>query len=190
MVATVLLLGLLSVAATTDLVRHKIYNWTTYPGILAAWGLNGLGTLLGRAALVDWETLEALGWIGLADSLLGFAACGFVLLVCFVLFHVKGGDVKLLAMMGAVLGADRGITAMLWTFVLGGCAGLIALVWRLGPATLLRLALRQLGWLARWAQPGPLTTEERTQFQSPLYLAPCALAATVIVEFSLVERFL
>ena len=38
MVATVLLLALVAVAAITDLLRHKIYNWTTYSGILAGLG--------------------------------------------------------------------------------------------------------------------------------------------------------
>ncbi len=190
MVATVLLVGLLSVATATDVVRHKIYNWTTYSGILAAWGLNGLGSVLEWAGVMDERALERLGWVGLADSFVGFLACGFILLVCFVLFKVGGGDVKLMAMMGAVLGTDRGIIAMLWTFVLGGCAGLIALVWRLGPWKLVSLAGRQLLWLVRLARPSPLSPDERAQLQPPLYLAPSALAAAVIVQFSLVERIL
>ena len=33
------------------------------------------------------------------------------------MFKVGGGDVKLIAMLGAFLGPEQGITAMLWTFV-------------------------------------------------------------------------
>ena len=83
MVTTALLLGLLVVATATDLSRHKIYNWTTYPGILAALTLNAVGTLLLRTTELEAERLRRwLGWIGLGESLFGFLACGLVLLVC------------------------------------------------------------------------------------------------------------
>ena len=191
MVATVLLLGLLVVATATDLRRHKIYNWTTYPGILTALVLNGIGTVLVATTGTDpdglAQSLQSLGWVGLAESVIGFLACGLVLLVCYVLFKVGGGDVKLMAMLGAFLGADRGIEAMLWTFVLGGCMGLIVLVWRVGPVRLTARVLRQVLWtisLGRWS---PLTPDERAQLQPPLFLAPSALAAAIIVQFSLVD---
>ena len=35
MVSTLTLLVLTAIAAYTDATRHKIYNWTTYPGIIA-----------------------------------------------------------------------------------------------------------------------------------------------------------
>jgi len=191
MVATVLLLGLLVVATATDLRRHKIYNWTTYPGILAALVLNGIGTVLVATTGTDpdglRQTLQSLGWVGLAESVIGFLACGLVLLACYVLFKVGGGDVKLMAMLGAFLGADRGIEAMLWTFVLGGAMGLVVLVWRVGPVRLTARVLRQVLWtisLGRWS---PLTPDERAQLQPPLFLAPSALAAAIIVQFSLVD---
>jgi prepilin peptidase CpaA len=187
MVATVLVLGLLVVAAATDLRWHKIYNTTTYPGILAACGLNTLGSLLVRVGIARPEALERLGWIGLGPSLVGCLACGLVLLVCYVLLRVGGGDVKLMAMVGAFLGPDRGVKAMLWTFVLGGCVGLVVLIWRVGPLRLLTAAVRHLLWTVRLRRLDPLTPDERAHLQPPLYLAPSALAAVVIVEFSLVE---
>jgi len=209
MVATVLLLGLLAVAAATDVARRRIYNWTTYPGILAAWAINAIGTIwlaiagagasggdgavehhppwfagtgLGPKTLCDW-----LGCIGLWDSLLGFLICGAVLLACFVLFRVGGGDVKLIAMLGAFLGVDGGLRAMLWTFVLGGCMGLIVLVWRVGPLRLAGAAARYLLWVIRLGRLSPLTPEQRVQLQPPLFLAPSALAAAVIVRFGLMD---
>ncbi len=192
MVSTVLLLGLLAVATATDLARHRIYNWSTYPGILAALGINGLGQAWLRATGEDPATLEmlqrGLGWIGLWESVFGFLICGMVLLACFVLFKVGGGDVKLIAMLGAFLGVDKGIRAMLWTFVLGGCAGLIVLVWRVGPLRLATAALRHLLWTIRLGRPSALTDDQRAQLQPPLFLAPSALAAVAIVEFSLLER--
>ncbi len=44
MLATLLLLGLVLVAAVTDFAQHKIYNWTTYTGLLIALALNAAGS--------------------------------------------------------------------------------------------------------------------------------------------------
>ena len=165
MLIPLVLLAFLSVAAVTDLRGHKIYNWNTYTGILAGLMLN--------AALDGWTAFE--------DSGLGFLVCGFVMLVCFVLFNVGGGDVKLIAMMGAFLGLQRGIEAMLWTFVLGAVMGCVILIWQFGFLSILvgvwkhlRLMLRVRGWIS-------LTEEERQPLKRWLFLAPSALAAAAVV---------
>jgi len=189
MIATALLLGLLAVATVTDVLWHRIPNSVTYSGILAALGLNGLGSLLVVVADLAPERLAVLGWIGLGQSLFGFFVCGFILLVCYVLLKVGGGDVKLIAMIGAILGPEQGVETMLWTFVLGGCMGLIVLVWKVGPWRLLSRMVRQLLYTIRIRQWSPLTEEERAQLQPPLFLAPSALAAALIVQFSLVDYF-
>jgi prepilin peptidase CpaA len=120
------------------------------------------------------------------ESLLGLSVCGFVMLVCFVMFKVGGGDVKLMAMLGAFLGPEQGITAMLWTFVLGACMGLIVLIWRVGPVRTMVLVFRRVAsvFLPMWFRG--LTDDERVQLQPPLFLAPSALAAVVIVRFSVI----
>jgi len=175
MPAAILLIGLTLAAAATDIARHKIYNWTTYPGILAALILSAAG-----------RSIEFHGArITFLESLLGLAICGFVMLACFVFFRIGGGDVKLIAMLGAFLGPEQGITAMLWTFVLGGCVGLIVLVWRVGPVRLAARTLRQILWSLRLGHWTSLDPAERAELQPPLYLAPTALAAVLIVLFSL-----
>ncbi len=186
MLSTALLLGLLAVAAATDIRRHRIYNWTTYPGILAALAINALGSVLVCTGLADEASLAWWGWIGLGDCVAGFLVCGFVLVACYVLLRVGGGDVKLMAMLGAFLGVDRGVEAMLWTFVLGGCMGLIVLVWRFGPLRVTTSVGRHLLWALRLGRFQPLTPAERAALQPPLFLAPCALVACVIVQFRLV----
>ncbi len=190
MLATVLLLSLVGVAAVTDLRRHMIYNWTTYPGILAALAFSATGSLLIRAGEVEETKLQQLGWLPLLESAMGLAACGLVMLVCFVLLNVGGGDVKLMAMVGALLGLDDGIKAMLWTFVLGACMALIVLVWRVGALRVLRRVGQQLLWLVRWRQWTPLSEDERAELQPPLFLAPNAFAAIVIVRFGLLDRWM
>ncbi len=181
MVAFAVLLALLAVASITDIRAHRIPNTITYSGMLIALAGNGVGDLWLVAGGSGAEALEWLGHVGLVPSLLGLLVCGLVMLVCYVFLHVGGGDVKLLAMMGAFLGPEKGIEAMLWTFVLGACAAIIILVWRVGAWRLFVRVLRQAGYtlrLGRW--PG-LTPEERAQLQPPLFLAPAALAAVVVM---------
>lgn len=177
-----LLLAFLAVATVTDVRRHRIYNWTTYPGILVG--------LLIRAYVAydrdnDW-------WAGLQDGLIGFLACGFLMLFCFVLFNVGGGDVKLIAMMGAFLGLHKGIEALLWTFVLGGIMGTVILIWQFGFLTIIanvarhiRLVFRARGWIS-------LTEEERKPLKRWLFLAPAAFAAVLILiadaEYHFLDR--
>lgn len=168
----IVLLCLVLVASVTDVARHRIYNWTTYPGMLL-----GLGGHV-------WQS----GWEGLQFSLAGLLVCGGIMLLCFVLFSIGGGDVKLLAMMGAFLGVHLGVESMLWTFVIGSVMGVALLVWEFGAASLvagtfrhLRLVAAARGWL-------PLTEREREPLQRWLYLAPAALVATGIVTFPELSR--
>lgn len=173
-VSTVLLLLLTATAAATDLVYHKIYNWTTYPGITTALVVNLLEH--------GWDEPG-----GLRDSLLGFVLCGGVMLVAFVFFSVGGGDVKLMAMLGAFFGLERGIESLLWTFVIGGVIGLSVLIWRVGIFKLIAGSLKHVLLSLRVVSWVPLTEDERRQLEPPLYLAPAALLAAVIVSFDLIR---
>jgi prepilin peptidase CpaA len=161
----IVLLMLVSVATITDLRFQKIYNWTTYPGIVLGFALRWLD---------DGQT-------GLEDAAWGAVGCGAVMLACFGLFQLGGGDLKLLTMMGAFLGWQRGFEALLWTFVLGGAAGVCWVVWQLGAWTILRRARRQLA--AMWQARGyvPLTEQDRAPLQRTMFLAPAALAAVMLV---------
>jgi len=183
------LLVLLVASSVTDVLWGRIPNKVTYSGLISGLGLNALGTFLVQLNWAKSSQLAEMGWVGLDRSLLGFFVCGLVMLACYVFFSIGGGDVKLIAMMGAFLGPERGITAMLWTFVLGACLGLIVLVWRVGPWQLLTQGGRHLLWSIRLGRWDPLTPEERAQLQPPLFLAPSALIATVIVAFDLVETY-
>lgn len=168
--AIVVLFCLLFVAAVTDLRRHKIYNWTTYTGMLAALVLNALG----------WGT-RGTGWASLQDSLAGLIACGFIMLFCFVLFNLGGGDVKLIAMIGAFLGLQQGIEALLWTCVLGGISAVAMLIWQLGFLRIISKTAGHLVLVVRARSWIPLSVEERQPLSRGLYLAPSALVAVGIV---------
>lgn len=178
MFLTFVLIVLVLTAAVTDSVSRRIYNWTTYPGILAGLLIAVGGALLQRfaPAIADqWQPL--VGWLPLSDALAGFFACGLLMLVCFVFLPTGGGDVKLLAMVGALAGLEKGLEVLLWTFVFGGCLGLTILIWRVGPLTLLKrasqllLGVLTLGTVLR---PPP---QEQKELQLPVFLGPCAAVA-------------
>jgi len=160
---------LLLVATITDICRKMIFNWNTYPGILLGFGLRWIGE----------------GQPGLEDSVKGFAVCGGLMLICFVLFALGGGDLKLMAMMGAFLGFERGVEALLWTLVLGGIFGTVAIVWQVGFVNIVIQVGTQLArmWKARgWV---PLDAEARQPLQQTLFLAPAALIAVFIVTWDI-----
>lgn len=159
------LIGLLIVATITDVRHQLIYNWNTYPGILGGLGLRW------------WEA----GRVGLDDGLQGVLACGGLMLFCFMFFGLGGGDVKLLAMIGAFLGFERGIEALLWTLVLGGVLGMAVLIWKMGVLTLLQGGIRQVIRVIRARGWVPLESDMRAPLGQLLYLAPAALTGVVIV---------
>jgi prepilin peptidase CpaA len=96
------------VASLEDLTRRAISNWI--PAAALAAGLM-------------WLTFFH-GWRGALSSIAG-AAVGFVLFfVVYWLGGRGGGDVKLMAGLGAVVGVERVVAAALWTSVLGAMLAL------------------------------------------------------------------
>jgi hypothetical protein len=127
------------------------------------------------------------GIVPISDSLTGFFACGAAMLVCYVFFPggIGGGDVKLVAMMGAFLGLSAGLEAMLWTFVLGGCQGLITLIWRIGAMEFVRRAVTRIWLTLRAGGHVDAATVETDSPSASLFLSPSALVAVLIVRLQL-----
>ncbi|MFK7976734.1 MAG: prepilin peptidase [Halioglobus sp.] len=109
-----LLLALLIPACAMDLWRHRIPNIITYPGLLA--GL-ALGLISGGAA-------------GLGIHLLGALAAGFPLLLMFLGGSLGGGDVKLMAAVGAVMGFPAALNALFASIMVGGLCAALILIWQ------------------------------------------------------------
>jgi prepilin peptidase CpaA len=158
----IVLFAALTIAAWTDFRSHKIYNWTTYPGIVLC------------ALARGWED----GREGLLNAGLGFAVCGGLMLVSYACLDLGGGDVKLAALMGVALGWIHGLYAILWMFILAGAMAAAVIVWRVGAWTLLARAFRRRD---------PSSSDARSddpldaQLRRPLFLAPAALGAVLIV---------
>lgn len=149
---------LVGLAATADdIARRRIANW-----IPAAALAGGFGWQIGQQGM--WQGL-------LAAS--GGAAAGFAV---FLIFYLRGGmgggDVKLMAGFGALLGLAGVLWAALWTAILGGVFAVFALAYR--------AARRALG--GREEAAG--TKEERERRES----IPYAPAITLGVWLALVPK--
>ncbi len=113
-VASVLALGVASIALLTDVRTRRIPNWLTG------------AALLGGVAVNFW--LYGVEGVGLA--LLG-AALGGLALFPFYLTRVLGaGDVKLLAGLGALIGPNAVIWVVLYGALVGGLVSAIILARR------------------------------------------------------------
>jgi prepilin peptidase CpaA len=189
MLSTVMLLGLTAAAAATDLLRNKIYNWNTYGGILAALAVSAAGQWLrfGGSELRFWPWLYWPHPPNFWESLGGLMWCGGLMIVCFAVFPgIGGGDVKLMAMIGALLGTHPGLEALLWTFLLGAVMAVAVLIWRIGPITAVSRVVRLMTSKLRLPWFAALNDDERKVLKPPIFLAPSALAAVVIVRFHLI----
>ena len=166
-VTLTVLFVLLAIACFTDVKWQMIYNWNTYPGLVLGFLLRG------------WSD----GAAGLEDGTQGFLICGGLMLVCFVLFGLGGGDLKLIAMMGTFLGFERGVEALLWTLVLGGILGGAVILWQLGVVNIVVGVMKHLARM--WQLKGwvPVSNESRQPLQQTLFLAPAALIGTLIVTW-------
>ena len=109
-------------AMIDDLARRQIANWIPLAALAA-----GFGWQMGQSGL------RGLLYAGIG-TVAGFA----VFLIFYLLGGMGGGDVKLMAGFGALLGFHRLVEAALWT---AGLGGLIAMGF-LG----VRAVRRALGW--------------------------------------------
>lgn len=147
----VLLLALLLGSATvTDLLWRRIFNWTTYTACAWVVLLEAVVTLLqlgGAEQSGGFSTglVSVLGMLPWRDSLAGFVA-GFAIL--FVLYNVFGGgagDLKLAAVLGALLGAKPILEVLIYAYLLAGVFAACLLVGIAGPQSMLAFAARSLG---------------------------------------------
>jgi prepilin peptidase CpaA len=104
----------LVVAAVIDGWQLRVPNWLTFPMILSGW-VFGIATA---------------GWGGLQDSLLGTLVGLALLLPAYAIGGMGAGDVKLLAGVGAWVGAATTFYAFCVSAVIGGVIALAMVLLR------------------------------------------------------------
>ena len=141
---TVLALIVVTLCAITDILEHRIYNSVLLPTLLLAFFLN---------------TLFA-GLPGLLDCFLGFTLGMAILFPLYFLRGTSAGDVKLLGVVGALLGTQGALIAGVATLCFGGVLGILFIAWRLVEPIL-------ASQIAQITGPGgsigrPVTSDDRT----------------------------
>jgi prepilin peptidase CpaA len=128
---------LVAVAALYDVLTRRIPNWLTLSGVIAGFAIN---FMLHR---MD----------GLRDSLLGLALAFTVYFALFAVRAMGGGDVKLMAAVGAFVGWKSWASIFVITAILGGAVALVSLATRGGLTRALDNVGKILGSLTRLRQP-------------------------------------
>jgi prepilin peptidase CpaA len=99
---------LLLISVVTDLRTQKIYNWVTFPGILAGIILNGIFSG-GHGILFAFEGI----------------AVGMAWIILILLRGSGFGDLKLIYTVGAFMGPAFTAWTLLYTAISGGVLGII-----------------------------------------------------------------
>ncbi|QBQ98315.1 A24 family peptidase [Paraburkholderia pallida] len=142
----------LLVAASTDIVSRRIPNWLVGSGLAVSFGVQIFlqGALAGAAA---WFT---------------GAATGFAMLLPFYLLRgMAAGDVKLMTMVGAWVGASIAFDITLATFLIGGLWSALVVIGRGRVGRLLRnLGFIAVSMSASWRTRGDVTLAHATAVRS------------------------
>lgn len=168
-----LLVLLLLTATVTDLLRRRIYNWTTYTILGWVVVLELLGVVLGD----EKAKLLSLGTLPWRESLGGFAVGFGILFVLYNVFHGGAGDLKLAAVLGALVGIKSILEILVYTYILAGVFAACLLIAVAGPASLVVFMLRALGIGGSFLAP---SAGVRDCLKRRLPMAPFIAGGTVL----------
>lgn len=121
-VAAVASLVISAIAAVTDTRTGLIPNWLTYPPMVIA-----------PLAHALWG-----GWSAVGASLLAIVLCGFMPYLLFRMGGMGGGDVKLFAALGAILGPRLGLQVEFYALLAGALISILMLAKQKRLGTLFR----------------------------------------------------
>lgn len=110
------LMLILIVCVITDVKSRKIYNKVIYPALLLGFGFHFLSS----------------GWEGLSHSFIGFLIGFALLLIPYMLGGMGAGDVKLLALIGALKGGAFVFESFIYMALIGGVIALGIILFRGG----------------------------------------------------------
>ncbi|MCG1009770.1 prepilin peptidase [Salinicoccus sp. ID82-1] len=116
MLINVILIMILAVCVATDVRKRKIYNKVIFPSLIAAFVLN---TAMG-------------GFSGFGESIIGFLVGLVLLLIPYILGGMGAGDVKLMALIGALKGYAFVLESFVYMALIGGLLAIMVIIMRGG----------------------------------------------------------
>ncbi len=163
--ALAILAALVIASAIADLVVGRVPNAITLPVIVAA--------------LVLQPTLH--GNSGLWQALGGLAAGAVPMLVCWRLGGIGGGDVKLMAAVGALTSWQFALGTLVWALLLSALMAVVVMIRR----RIVRRTLGRVGWsLLTAVVPGVKRQwpEQTDSPKIPFAVAICLGAAAAVLD--------
>jgi prepilin peptidase CpaA len=169
-----LVLALVAACCVTDLGARRIPNLVLLPALAAGLFLNTLGG----------------GLAGFTDSLGGLVIGVGMLMPLYLLGRMGAGDLKLLGVVGAILGAWGAVVAGLATLMAGGLLGLAYIVWLLlKPAVLARVqAIGQAFTDSRTDVPAGLSVNQVRASEIPYAVAIAAGTVAALAYTGLIAE--
>lgn len=138
-----LLSVLLVLCSVTDLSVRRIPNAVLFPALMTALFLNSVSG----------------GLAGLADSVIGLALGLLMLMPLHVLGRMGAGDIKLLGVVGSILGGWGAIVAGLATMMAGGILAVLYMMWLFAKPGIVSSISRALHYVTgKAAAPGDNAT--------------------------------
>jgi prepilin peptidase CpaA len=177
-VAGLVLALLLTTSVITDVLWRRIFNWATVPALTWALGLQVLALFgLGEVELPVVPRGEWLAMVSPVDAVQGMLVGFAIMFPLYAIFHGGAGDVKLITVVGALLGTGPVVEVIFYGYLLAALFALALLIWQAGPLVL----LLRLGALLRvpgavWAVGPPV----RPLLQQRLPMAPFLTAAVLL----------
>ncbi|MCT4607055.1 MAG: A24 family peptidase [Marinisporobacter sp.] len=166
-----LLIIILSICVITDIRERKIYNKVIFPSLILAF-LSHL--------FLD-------GPISFLSSLIGFFVGFFILLIPYLLGGMGAGDVKLLALIGALKGPTFVFHTSIYMAIVGGLIALILLLFQNRLHTTLKSFYYYLYSLKNGVKLSSMINKDDL---SNTYPYGTAIAAGAIINLLLEWRFL
>jgi len=150
-----------STGAVCDVRSSRIPNWLTYSSLAAALTLR----------------FVAPGWAGLKGGLVGVLVAGGIFLILFFVGAMGGGDLKLMASVGAWVGSGHVMTILLASAFAGGFLALVHVAFgRQGRQTLWNLLELIRFRLTSGLQPHPRLNVRESSAERVPYGVAIAIA--------------
>jgi len=160
--AVVTCLAVVGIAALCDLATRRIPNVLTVGGLLIGLALH---------ATVS-------GFKGFLFALVGAAVCAVIPIIGFARGEMGGGDVKLFAAIGALVGPSLGIDAQAFTFVV-----VLLVLW---PYRLLRAGILRRSLVDAYSRIRAIVTRSpRPASAGPVAVAPVVLGPAILLGLAL-----